>query len=88
MTRTIRSSAQPDVDRAIFDFLCSYHAAHGYAPTSREIRQALHLSSTSVVHCHLAAIARSGRIQIAPNVARGIVIVERDGAVQGPRVKA
>ena len=80
MKPSARRSTQPRIDRAIFRFLCRYHAAHGYAPTMREIQQALHLSGTSVVQAHLIAIARTGRIRLAPNVARGIVILERDGA--------
>jgi SOS-response transcriptional repressor LexA len=78
MTPTARSGAQPGIDRAIFNFLCRYYAAHGYAPTMHEIQRALQLSGTSFVQRHLIAIARTGRIRLAPNIARGIVIVERD----------
>ena len=67
----------------ILSFLREYQAAHGYPATVREIRAALALSSTSVVHAHLWALAAAGRIHITPGIARGIVI----NGPSGPRAR-
>ena len=46
--------------------------AHGYGPTVREIRDALEISSTSVVHYHLSRLERQWLITREPGLARTI----------------
>lgn len=65
---------------AIFKFVKTFHAAHGYAPTRMEIGKACHLS-TSMVNYYLAILQDAGRLTVARNVARGIVLVEQTNAV-------
>lgn len=59
----------------ILKFIKTFHAAHGYAPTRREIGRACHVS-TSVVSYHLGILQDEGRLTVARDVARGIVLVE------------
>ena len=59
----------------ILKFIKSFHDAHGYAPTRREIGKAVHLS-TSVVSYHLAALQGAGRLTMDKGIARGIVLTE------------
>lgn len=68
----------PEVPRrteAILKFIRTFHAAQGYAPTRSEIGKACHLS-TSMVNYYLDALQDAGRLTVARNVARGIVLVE------------
>lgn len=82
------NSGQAEVPRrteAIFKFIKTFHAAHGYAPTRMEIGKACHPSrasgrslSTSMVNYYLDALQDAGRLTVARNVARGIVLAEKD----------
>ena len=45
----------------IFDYIVASVRKNGYAPSIREICQALGLRSTSTVHYHLTALAKRGR---------------------------
>lgn len=47
-------------------------AQKGYPPTVREIGEAVHLSSTSTVHGHLARLEKKGLIQRDPTKPRAI----------------
>ncbi len=55
-----------------FAALAAYLHAHGYAPSQRELRDALGLASTRSVSAYLARLRDAGLIQVAPGVARGI----------------
>lgn len=59
----------------IYDYLLSYIARHGYAPTVREIGRAVGIHSTSVVADHLDRLHGQGRIRRQVGVARGIQVV-------------
>jgi SOS-response transcriptional repressor LexA len=63
----------------ILQFLHTYHAAHGYAPTYREIADACGLASTSGVALPLMKLEKAGEITQARSgkgvaLPRGIVI--------------
>lgn len=60
----------------VYQFIKQYHARHGYAPTRREVGRACNLS-TSVVSHHLGILQDAGRLTVARDVARGIVLVEQ-----------
>lgn len=64
-----------DRQKAILDYIKTYHVRHGFAPTRREIGHACKLS-TSVVSYNLAILQDAGRLTVAKDVARGIVITE------------
>lgn len=64
-----------DRQQAILNYIKTYHVRHGFAPTRREIGKAVHIS-TSVVSYNLALLQDAGRLTVAKDVARGIVIIE------------
>ena len=63
-----KTTTQQRVLRYIREFV----HAHGYGPTVREIRDALGISSTSVVHSHLNRLERQWLITREPGLARTI----------------
>ena len=56
----------------ILAFLREFSQAHGYAPSIREICQAVGLRSTGSVHYHLNELARQGRIELDAGKKRAI----------------
>lgn len=62
---------------AIMVFLRSYVADHGYPPSTREIGQAVGLSSLAGVREALRRLESDGQIRITPGVQRGIAIVQQ-----------
>lgn len=61
--------------KEVFDYLCRFTQAHGYAPTIAEIRAHFGLSSPASVHQLLSALVRDGLIRRVPHASRGIEIV-------------
>ena len=51
---------------------------HGYAPTVREIGDALGIRSSQVTHQHLGALQRKGYITREPRRARTIRVLRRE----------
>ncbi len=49
--------------KAVLDFIVSYHQDQGYAPSYREIAQALRLASPSTVHVHIQALKQRGYLR-------------------------
>ena len=68
--------------REVYNFICRFQGAHGYAPTIAEIRAHLGLSSPATVHQLLSALEREGLIRRIPNVSRGIEIVKQESSEQ------
>lgn len=66
---------------AILQFIKTFRTQHGYAPTRREIGRACHVS-TSVVSYHLSILQDEGRLTVAREKARGIVLIEEAEAVK------
>ena len=56
----------------ILAFLREFSGEHGYAPSIREICQAVGLRSTGSVHYHLNELARQGRIELDAGKKRAI----------------
>lgn len=56
----------------ILDYIRAYLELHGYAPSLRDIQQALDIGSTSVVDHHLRRLEALGHISRTPNTARAI----------------
>jgi len=60
----------------VLDFIRESVRANGYPPTVREICTALHLSSPSTVHAHLANLERLGLIKRDPAKPRALDVVQ------------
>jgi len=61
----------------ILEVIRSYIAETGRPPSRPELAKLLGISSTNGVFKHLDALARKGAIELAPNAARGIRLVEQ-----------
>ena len=72
--------------RQIFDYLCRYADAHGYAPTMAEIGKQFKLSSPASVHHILSGLEREGLIRRIPNVSRGIEVVRDEASEEGNEI--
>ncbi|MCI0488543.1 MAG: transcriptional repressor LexA [Blastocatellia bacterium] len=64
--------------REIYDYLCRFTEAHGYAPTIAEIRAHFNLRSPATVHHLLSTLEREGLIRRIPHASRGIEIVKQE----------
>ncbi len=65
--------------KQIYDYLCRFQEANGFAPTIAEIRKHFGLSSPSTVHQLMSALEREGMIKRIPHASRGIEIVKQAG---------
>ena len=68
--------------RQIYDYLCRYIDAHGFAPTMAEIGKQFKLSSPASVHHILSGLETEGLITRIPNVSRGIEVVRKESPEQ------
>ncbi|MBX7119207.1 MAG: transcriptional repressor LexA [Gemmatimonadaceae bacterium] len=64
--------------RQILDFLTSYNAEHGYAPSFEEIAGQFNYNSLATVHEHLSNLERKGYIKRSYNESRAIEILPSD----------
>jgi repressor LexA len=64
--------------RQILDYLNSYSAEHGYAPSFEEIAEQFNYNSLATVHEHLTNIERKGYIKRTYNESRAIEILPSD----------
>ena len=62
--------------REVIAFIRRHQAEHGYAPTIREIGDALGIRSTNGVNDHLKALERKGCLVRTPSSPRTIRILE------------
>lgn len=62
--------------KQILDFLQQYIDSNGYAPTLKQIAQALSVSSLATVHEHLQALEKKGLIRRKNGSTRGLVLTE------------
>ena len=67
-----------EMQQRIYQFLLSYIAEHGYAPSVRDICDAVGLKSPSTVHFHLKNLAELGYIEKSAFKGRAIVPVDRE----------
>jgi repressor LexA len=63
------------VQRQILEFIRCFIDERGYVPSVREIQEGCGLSSTSVAHYNLQALARMGYLRRSPDVARGLELL-------------
>jgi len=62
------------------DFIASYFEAWGFAPSFREIGQAMDIKSTNGVSDHLSALVKKGYIKRKPGCPRAMRLVDWPGA--------
>ena len=72
----------------ILEILRDYLAEHGRPPSRPELAKLLGIASTNGVFKHLDALAKKGAIELVPNAARGIRIVQEQGLPLIGRVAA
>ena len=72
----------------ILDFIRSHMAQEGRPPTRPELARAFGLASTNGVQKHLFALAAKGAIELIPNAARGIRLLQEAGLALVGRVAA
>lgn len=60
----------------ILGFIRQYIDTHGFAPTLKQIAEALEVSSLATVHEHLQALEKKGLIRKKTGATRGIVLTE------------
>ncbi len=63
----------------MLDFINQFLDDQGYPPTVRDIQNGCNVSSTSVVDYNLNILQREGRIRRAPDVSRGIEVLDGAG---------
>lgn len=63
----------------ILAFLREFTAENGYAPSIREIMQAVGLNSTATVHYHLSELRRNGEISLEDGKNRTITLQQQRG---------
>ena len=61
--------------QAILDFVGEFSRDRGFAPSLREIGQAVGLTNISAVRGHVAALAKKGRLRKEPDQPRSISVV-------------
>ena len=66
-----------DKTQQTYDFIVSFIEDNNYPPTIREIRSALHLSSTSTVDYHLKKLVRTGKIDYVQGKNRSIRLLDK-----------
>lgn len=62
--------------KQILDFLKQYIDTHGFAPTLKQIANAIGVSSLATVHEHLQALEKKGLIKKKEGASRGIELTE------------
>ena len=71
----------------MLDFISEFLEEQGYPPTVRDIQNGCNVSSTSVVDYNLNILKREGRIRRAPDVSRGIEVLDGSGRRDGNMVQ-
>ncbi len=61
--------------KKIYDFIVKFFTENGYAPSVREISEAVGMKSTSSVYHHLSVLEDMGKIEIKRNQPRAIKVV-------------
>ena len=71
-------SKRAEMQQRVYRYILVYIAEHGYAPSVRDICDAVGLKSPSTVHFHLKNLAELGYIEKGAFKGRAIVPVDRD----------
>lgn len=65
-------------ERQLLDFITQFIGRYGYAPTLKEIGEALHIHSPATVHEHVDRLRQKGFIRKLDGTARGLEIVQEN----------
>jgi repressor LexA len=65
-------------ERQLLDFITQFIQRYGYAPTLKEIGEAMHISSPATVHEHIDRLRQKGFIRKLDGTARGLEIVSEN----------
>ena len=65
-------------ERQLLDFITQFISRYGYAPTLKEIGEALNIHSPATVHEHVDKLRQKGFIRKLDGTARGLEIVEEN----------
>ena len=68
----------------VLDFIKSYRAKHGYAPSLEEIRQKFKLASASTSHYYISKLQDAGFLNKEHNQPRAVSTVEAKQTVEIP----
>lgn len=74
-------------ERQLLDFIMQFIQRYGYAPTLKEICEALHMSSPATAHEHIDRLRQKGYIRKLDGTARGLEVVTdkyRNQTTQAP----
>ena len=71
----------PPRRQRILVFLQEFYSENGIPPTVRDIQKACEISSTSVVDYNLDKLSQAGYINRRRDVARGIEVLDEQGAI-------
>ena len=66
------------MQQRIYDYLADFIREQGYAPSVREIGEAVGLKSPSTVHFHLKHLEEAGYIEKGAGKGRAIALTRRD----------
>ena len=62
-------------ERQLLDFIMQFIQRHGFAPTLKEIGEAVGMASPATVHEHIDKLRQKGFIRKLDGTARGLEIV-------------
>ena len=63
-------------ERQLLDFITQFIQRYGYAPTLKEIGEALDISSPATIHEHIDRLRIKGYIKKLDGTARGLEVVK------------
>jgi len=69
-----------DTQKQVYGYICSYVVEHGHTPKLREIADYLGIRSRGSVHRYVQALAQAGLIDVEPERARGIRLLQHADA--------
>lgn len=65
-------------ERQTLDFITQFVQRYGYAPTLKEIGEAMHMNSVATVHEHIDRLRQKGFIKKLDGTARGLEVVKEN----------
>lgn len=74
-------------EQEMYDYICQVLRRSGFAPTVREIQDALGIKSTCTVHSYIDRLEQKGYIKKSPGKSRTIRTSEVDSQVRGETVR-
>lgn len=63
-------------DRKVLEFVGAFHAEHGYAPTIREVTEALGINAKSAGHHRVMRLIEEGTLRHRPGVGRSLSLTK------------